>query len=146
MTSPSPSTTCLSQALPASSVTKSDPTHRVSRRLGKMRALRVTAGAMMVAVAGTVLLTVTAHADTAATTVCQSRVEEQWIGATSQYRVVASCSSIAADTEIRGVLDAPLYPDKYTPWFSIPNEVHTSPWAVSPFASPESRTETRPTN
>ena len=64
---------------------------------------------------------------------------------TTEYRVIASCSSIDRNTEVREVLDAPLYPGKHSDWFSTVNKVYTSPWTVSPFAESDSRTETRST-
>ncbi len=73
--------------------------------------------------------------------ICHSRVEEQWIGSTFEYRVAASCSVIPANTEARGVLNAKWYPDKQTEWFTTTNKTYYSPWGVSPWAEPTSRVD-----
>ena len=108
----------------------------------------LTGGVAIVAGASTVAVTAAGAASAksdARVTSCQSRVEEEWVGSTSRYRVVAFCTSLAPNTEARGVLDVPLYPDEQTEWFSTTGTTHVSDWSVAPFAGPSSRVETRST-
>jgi hypothetical protein len=110
----------------------------------------IVAGAAAVAacaatVAATAAGATPAKSNARATTSCQSRVAEEWVGSISQYRVVASCTSIAPNTEARGVRDVPLYPDEQTEWFSTTGKAYMSNWSVAPFAGPSSRVETRTT-
>jgi hypothetical protein len=75
--------------------------------------------------------------------VCHSQVQEkiQW-PLDPEYRVVAWCDSLDANTKARGVLDTRWDADRHTEWFTDTGAKHYSDWKIPLIGvTPDSRIE-----